>query len=67
MVWRMRSKGEVAIPKWQLCPKCRGMLNLNSDTYGWYIECLMCGYVYDLEDEVVRPQGSQGKTGQRSL
>lgn len=27
------------------CPRCKGDLFLSSDEYGWYWECLQCGYV----------------------
>ncbi|MBI2171979.1 MAG: hypothetical protein HYU30_08190 [Chloroflexi bacterium] len=26
------------------CPKCRGELTDNKDTYGYYIYCVQCGY-----------------------
>ena len=30
------------------CPKCKGYVMLQKDNYGWYEECLQCGYVHDL-------------------
>ena len=30
------------------CPKCKGYVMLQRDSYGWYEECLQCGYVHDL-------------------
>ena len=26
------------------CPRCQGDMSLDSDQYGWYMECLQCGY-----------------------
>ena len=38
------------------CPKCGGNVYLDSDHFGWYEECLMCGYA--------RPEkGSQSGRG----
>ena len=31
------------------CPKCgRGDLMLERDTYGWFRQCVQCGYLEDL-------------------
>ena len=30
------------------CPKCKGYMMLQRDNYGWYEECLQCGYTHDL-------------------
>ncbi|MBE0480808.1 MAG: hypothetical protein IBX68_07500 [Dehalococcoidia bacterium] len=31
---------------WRLkkCPKCRGDVYLDKDFFGWYEECLQCGF-----------------------
>ena len=31
------------------CPKCGGNIYLDADYYGWYEQCLQCGYIYDME------------------
>lgn len=31
------------------CPKCKGDVLLDKDYYGWYEQCLQCGYLRDLE------------------
>lgn len=31
------------------CPKCGGDVALDKDHYGWYEQCLQCGYLRDLE------------------
>ena len=32
-----------------ICPKCKGKVYIDRDVYGWYIECLGCGYTRDLK------------------
>ena len=34
------------------CPRCRGDIHLDKDTYGHYVECLQCGFSKDLPDSV---------------
>jgi len=41
--------GNVAIPRLETCPKCKGHLMLEEDNYGLYQQCLQCGYLHDLE------------------
>jgi DNA-directed RNA polymerase subunit M/transcription elongation factor TFIIS len=49
-VWRFfYAGGDVAIPRLENCPKCRGQLLLETDRYGSYQQCLQCGYVHDLQ------------------
>lgn len=31
------------------CPKCGGSLFLDRDRYGWYEQCLQCGYEKTLD------------------
>ncbi|MBI4289749.1 MAG: hypothetical protein HY671_15140 [Chloroflexi bacterium] len=31
------------------CPKCRGDLIIDRDMYGWYEQCIQCGYLHPLE------------------
>ena len=32
------------------CPRCQGDMVLdNKDEYGWYEQCLQCGYLRDLD------------------
>ena len=33
------------------CPRCKGDMTLTGDHYGWFKECLMCGYEADVEDD----------------
>jgi Zn ribbon nucleic-acid-binding protein len=40
--------GGVEISRLDRCPKCKGYVMLQRDNYGWYEECLQCGYVHDL-------------------
>jgi len=40
----------VAVISLNSCPKCQGDMVLdNKDEYGWYEQCLQCGYLRDLE------------------
>ena len=39
----------MAIPRLDICPKCKGRLLLEKDNYGLYQQCLQCGYIHDLQ------------------
>jgi predicted nucleic-acid-binding Zn-ribbon protein len=32
------------------CPKCGGKIYLDSDIYGWFEQCLQCGYTKNLQN-----------------
>lgn len=34
--------------KLQKCPKCNGNVYVDRDEYGWFVECIFCGYMRDL-------------------
>lgn len=34
------------------CPKCSGDVLLERDSYGWYEQCIQCGYLRDLQSMV---------------
>jgi hypothetical protein len=34
------------------CPRCEGPVGIDRDEYGWYEQCIMCGYQHDLESVV---------------
>jgi len=38
--------------KGKICPRCQGRIFLEKDEYGWYLECLQCGYIYDLHNVI---------------
>ena len=44
--------GGDAMMKHKSCPKCKGNLIIDSDQYGWYEQCMQCGYLSDLKDKV---------------
>jgi DNA-directed RNA polymerase subunit M/transcription elongation factor TFIIS len=35
------------------CPRCRGDLHINKDTYGDYKQCVQCGYLEDMDPSAV--------------
>ena len=35
------------------CPRCKGNIRFDRDQYGWYEECIQCGYLRDLESIVL--------------
>jgi len=34
------------------CPRCKGDLVFEQDHWGWYEQCIQCGYLHDLQNEV---------------
>jgi uncharacterized protein (DUF983 family) len=32
----------------KICPRCKGGVVLDRDYWGWYEQCMQCGYLYDL-------------------
>lgn len=42
------------------CHKCGGNVYLDWDYYGWYEQCLQCGYTRDLES-IIETQEKVGK------
>ncbi|MEE8420910.1 MAG: hypothetical protein V3R92_05575 [Dehalococcoidales bacterium] len=43
--------------RFKSCPRCKGDVLLDRDVYGWYQQCLQCGYQRDLKNIVkTRPQ-----------
>jgi hypothetical protein len=34
----------------QSCPKCKGKIYIDSDSYGWFAQCLICGFSHDFEE-----------------
>ena len=55
----------------QTCPRCKDKLRIERDEYGWYSECIMCGYMYDLIHVVLKQRinakSSNTSTEQPSL
>ena len=45
------------------CPRCQGDMHVNSDIYGDYKECLMCGLMQDIEkgDAVLAAEAPKSK------
>jgi DNA-directed RNA polymerase subunit M/transcription elongation factor TFIIS len=36
--------------KFKSCPRCKGDLYVDRDSYGWYQGCMQCGYLKDLSN-----------------
>jgi len=45
--------GGDVVMKFKSCPKCKGDVIIDRDQYGWYEQCMQCGYLSDLEDMVL--------------
>ena len=39
----------------ELCPKCGGSILFEEDYYGFYKQCLQCGYLKDIEIKFEEP------------
>ena len=43
------------------CSRCNGDLRLDRDEYGWYEQCIICGYMRDLEGVIVKQKSNVKK------
>ena len=43
-----RERTEARALKLKGCPRCNGDIFIDRDIYGWYEQCLQCGYMSDL-------------------
>jgi len=58
----------VAVISLNSCPRCQGDMVLdNKDEYGWYEQCLQCGYLRDLEVIVQAKQQPAAEKKVRNL
>lgn len=48
-------------PQEQPCPKCRGTLAIERDSYGPYIHCLMCGLNIDMSKLAIQRRNLGGQ------
>ena len=48
---------------WKLkgCPRCKGDVFVDEDAYGWYEQCIQCGYAHDLMATVESGQTVQSE------
>jgi len=52
-MWRFKS-----------CPKCSGDVEIECDQWGWFEQCIQCGYLHDLQNIVeVKKQSIPIETG----
>ncbi|KKM66603.1 hypothetical protein LCGC14_1479530 [marine sediment metagenome] len=49
------------------CPRCRGSVFRDRDHYGPYLECLMCGYLENLDDRALRFEEAMRSDHERGL
>jgi len=48
------------------CPRCKGDIVIELDHWGWYEECIQCGYLHDLQSVVkVKQQAVQGEQNKK--
>lgn len=45
------------------CPKCGGSIYLDTDVYGWFEQCLQCGYTCDLAEIIEVPDKANNTLG----
>ena len=48
--------------KLKYCPRCKGDVIVDRDHYGWYEQCIQCGYTGDLQS-IVDVQKQQAPDG----
>ncbi len=48
--------------RFKSCPRCKGDVLIDKDIYGWYEQCLQCGYQRDLKKVVKGQSQSSGET-----
>lgn len=55
---------ELGMRRFKVCHRCEGNVLLEKDQYGWYEQCLQCGYLRDLQKLVAanRQPRSERKT-----
>ena len=41
------------------CIRCKGDLHINRDFYGSFVECLQCGWLRDLPDNMTQPKPAE--------
>jgi ssDNA-binding Zn-finger/Zn-ribbon topoisomerase 1 len=51
------------------CPRCNGDVVFERDNWGWYEQCIQCGYLRDLQNELEvkqqQPQDEESWVGRR--
>ena len=55
--------------KLKSCPKCHGDVVVDRDQWGWYEQCIQCGYLHDLQNmiEVRQRQTREAKRKRSSI
>ena len=47
------------------CHKCKGRVYIDRDEYGWFVGCVMCGYMHDLTEIATAKQKQNSAEGKR--
>jgi hypothetical protein len=47
------------------CPKCGGDVRIDHDEYGWFEQCIQCGYTRDLETITAHPEKDKPQKGKK--
>ena len=59
----------LGILRLKACPRCKGDLVFERDSWGWYEQCIQCGYLHDLQSEYdikqQQPQDEESLVGRR--
>lgn len=59
--------------RFKSCPKCGGDMLVDKDQYGWYEQCMQCGFLGDLkelvknDDEAVRRVRAKKKAVKQNI
>ena len=53
-----RGRGTTSRVRLKSCPRCKGDIVTELDHWGWYEECIQCGYLHDLPNAVKQKQQS---------
>jgi hypothetical protein len=53
--------------KFKSCPRCKGDLYVDRDSYGCYQGCIQCGYLKDLPDLALFDKQPEEEQQERAL
>ena len=50
-----KGEGGIGMISTKNCPRCKGDVMVDRDQYGWYEQCLQCGFMTDLKMVIPAP------------